>query len=93
MKALDLNETSPYQASWQAPPEEDAMAKANEPADTSGISNAIQNLDPAQLHPDPQLGPQMIDSAMIAIDLMASNRDVHPTQGHALLKALEILFS
>jgi len=92
MRAFDLDEASPYQAGWQGLPDEEAITQANEPADTSGISNAIQNLDPAQVHPDPQLGPQMIDNAMIAIDLMASNRDVHPTQGHALLKVLEILF-
>ena len=30
MKALDLNELSPYQASWQAPPDQEAMAQAEQ---------------------------------------------------------------
>ena len=93
MKALDLNELSPYQASWQAPPDQETMAQADEPANPSGVIGAIQGLDPSALHPDPQMGPQMLDNATTAINLMASGRDVHPTQGQALLKALQLLIS
>ena len=93
MKALDLNELSPYQAGWQTPPDQEAMAQADEPADPSGVIGAIQGLDPSALHPDPQMGPQLKDNATAAINLMASGRDVHPTQGQALLKALQLLIS
>ena len=93
MKALDLDEASPYQAGWQPAPDEEAMAHAEEPADPSGVIGAIQSIDPSALHPDPQLGPQIKDSARAAINLMASSRDVHPTQGQALLKALQLLIS
>jgi hypothetical protein len=93
MRAFDIDEASPYQAGWQAPPDEEAVAQADEPADPSGVIGAIQGLDPSALHPDPQLGPQLKDNANAAINLMASGRDVHPTQGQALLKALQLLIS
>jgi|TARA_Y100001949_G_scaffold158749_1_gene149149 hypothetical protein len=93
MRAFDLDEASPYQAGWQPQPDEEALAQAEEPADPSGVLNAIQSIDPSALHPDPQMGPQMLDSAMAAVNLMASGRDVHPTQGQALLKALQLLIS
>ena len=70
MKALDLNELSPYQASWQAPPDQEAMAQAEEPADPSGVIGAIQGLDPSALHPDPQMGPQLKDNATAAINFL-----------------------
>ena len=89
MKAFDLDED--FQASWQPVPDEDAVAQAEEPADPSGLINAIQQIDPNVLHPDPQIGPQMLDNAITAVNLMASNRDVRPTQGQALLKALQTL--
>ena len=93
MRAFDIDEASPYQAGRQAPPDEEAVAHADEPADPSGVIGAIQGLDPSALHPDPQLGPQLKDNANAAINLMASGRDVHPTQGQALLKALQLLIS
>ena len=93
MKALDLDEASPYHAGWQPAPDEEAIAQAEEPVDPSGIIGAIQSTDPSALHPDPQLGPQIKDNATAAINLMASGRDVHPTQGQALLKALQLLIS
>ena len=89
MKAFDLGED--YQADWQPVPDEEAVAQAEEPADSSGLINAIQQIDPSVLHPDPQIGPQMLDNAIAAVNLMASNRDVRPAQGQALLKALQIL--
>ena len=91
MKAFDLDEASPYQASWQPVPSEEEVAQAEEPADVSNLISTIQNLDPSLLHPDPQIGSQMLDNAMAAINLMDSNRDVRPTQGQALLKTLQIL--
>ena len=39
MKAFDLDED--FQASWQPVPDEDAVAQAEEPADPSGLINAI----------------------------------------------------
>jgi|TARA_B100001964_G_scaffold243437_1_gene321431 hypothetical protein len=93
MKAFDLDEASPYQAGWQPAPDEESLAQAEEPADPSGLLGAIQGLDPSALHPDPQMGPQMLDNAMAAVNLMASGRDVHPTQGQALLKALQLIIS
>ena len=45
------------------------------------------------MHPDPQIGPQMLDSAISAISLMANGRDVQPMQGQALLKALQLIIS
>ena len=91
MKAFDLDED--YQADWQPVPDEEAVAQAEEPADSSGLINAIQQIDPSVLHPDPQIGPQMLDNAIAAVNLMASNRDVRPTQGQALLKALQLIIS
>ena len=93
MRAFDIDEASPFQASWQPAPDEESIAQAEEPADPSGVIGAIQGLDPLALHPDPQLGPQLKDNASAAINLMASGRDVHPTQGQALLKALQLLIS
>ena len=93
MRAFDIDEASPFQAGWQPAPDEEAVAQAEEPADSSGVIGAIQGLDPSALHPDPQMGPQLKDNATAAINLMASGRDVHPTQGQALLKALQLLIS
>jgi len=89
MKAFDIGED--YQADWQPIPSEEAKDQAEEPADPTGLLNNIQNIDPGMLHPDPQTGAMMIDNAMAAVNLMASNRDVRPTQSHALLKVLQLI--
>ena len=91
MKAFDIGED--YQADWQPAPDEEAIAQAEQPADPSGLIRTIQNIDPSAMHPDPQIGPQMLDSAISAISLMANGRDVQPMQGQALLKALQLIIS
>tara|TARA_B100000214_G_scaffold175292_1_gene126048 strand:+ start:109 stop:387 length:279 start_codon:yes stop_codon:yes gene_type:complete len=88
MKAFDLGEAGPYQASWQNPPDPEAIEQAEEPVDTSIIISAIQNIDPSIMHPDTQVANERINDAITAVTLIASDRDVSPTEGKALLKFL-----